>query len=123
MITNMGLNIVLMIYLAHVGLALATALSAMLNAGLLYFTLRKKAVYQPITGWGLFFIRMVLANIVLVAFLLWVTPINSDWISWSGWHRFGILMGLIATSAIVYFAVLALCGVRLKTLITPQRKI
>ena len=123
MITNMGLNIVLMIYLAHVGLALATALSAMLNAGLLYFTLRKKAVYQPIAGWGLFFIRMVLANIVLVAFLLWVTPINSDWISWSGWHRFGILMGLIATSAIVYFAVLALCGVRLKTLITPQRKI
>ncbi len=55
MITNMGLNIVLMIYLAHVGLALATALSAMLNAGLLYFTLRKKAVYQPITGWGLIF--------------------------------------------------------------------
>ncbi len=120
MISNMGLNIVLMIYLAHVGLALATALSAMLNAGLLYYTLRKKAVYQPIAGWGLFFVRMLLANIVLVAFLLWVTPINGDWISWSGWHRFGILMGLITTSAIVYFAVLTLCGVRLKTLVTPQ---
>ncbi|AFI83168.1 murein biosynthesis integral membrane protein MurJ [Methylophaga nitratireducenticrescens] len=120
MISNMGLNIILMQYLAHVGLALATALSAMLNAGLLYYTLRKKAVYQPISGWSLFFIRMLLANSVLVVFLLWLTPINSDWVAWSGWYRFSILMGLITSSAMVYFAVLTLCGVKLKSLLSPQ---
>lgn len=120
MVSNMGLNIVLMIYLAHVGLALATAFSAMLNAGLLYVTLRKKAIYQPISGWGLFFLRLLLANIVLAVLLLWVTPSNADWISWSGWHRFAVLMGVIGLSAIIYFGVLLICGIRLKTLLRPQ---
>ncbi|WP_292363870.1 murein biosynthesis integral membrane protein MurJ [Methylophaga sp. UBA1464] len=120
MVSNMGLNIILMIYLAHVGLALATALSAMLNAGLLYYTLRKKAVYQPISGWGIFFIRMLLANLALVFFLLWTNPNSNEWISWGGWHRFGVLMGLIGLSAMIYFAVLAACGVRLKTLVMPH---
>lgn len=120
MVSNMGLNIVLMIYLAHVGLALATALSAMLNAGLLYVTLRKKAIYQPISGWGLFFLRLLLANIVLAVLLLWVTPSNADWISWSGWHRLAVLMAVIGLSAIIYFVVLLICGVRLKTLLRPQ---
>lgn len=120
MIANMGLNIVLMISLAHAGLALATTLSALLNAGLLYYMLRKKAVYQPIAGWGIFFIRMIIANLVLVALLLWLTPINSEWISWSGWYRFSVLMGLIAASALAYFITLTLCGVRLRTLVSPN---
>lgn len=123
MATNMVLNIVLMIYLAHIGLALATTLSASLNAGLLYYTLRKKSVYHPIAGWGLFFIRLLIANAALIAVLIWLTPLVSEWLNWSGWHRFSILMGLIGASAIGYFAVLTICGVRLKTLIKPHSQI
>lgn len=120
MVTNMGLNIILMIYLAHVGLALATALSAMLNAGLLYYTLRKKAIYQPTPGWGSFFLRMLLANSALVVLLYWLTPADNTWINWSGWYRFSVLIGLIGASMIVYFVALAACGVRLKMLLKPQ---
>lgn len=120
MISNMGLNIILMIYLAHVGLALATALSAMLNAGLLYYTLRKKAIYQPTNGWGVFFLRILLANSALIALLWWLTPADNVWINWGGWQRFSALIGLIGASVIVYFAALAACGVRLKMLLRPQ---
>src|SRR5437899_51944 len=38
----------------HAGLALAIALGACLNAGLLYHKLRQHGIYQPRPGWGVF---------------------------------------------------------------------
>ncbi len=52
MIANMGLNLIFIVPLAHAGLALATALSAFLNAGLLARGLRRQGVliFQPAGG-------------------------------------------------------------------------
>lgn len=46
MLVNIALNLILMRYLAHAGLALATALSAWLNVGLLAWGLRRRGHFQ-----------------------------------------------------------------------------
>lgn len=120
MVVNMALNIVLMIYLAHVGLALATALSAALNASLLYLGLRKIAVYEPLQGWLAFFLRLFIANTLLALFLIFLTPVTAEWVSWGGWQRIRCLMLLVLGSMTLYFISLRLTGIKLKALITPQ---
>lgn len=123
MVTNMVLNIILMMQFAHVGLALATSLSAMLNAGLLYIGLRKLGVYTPVTGWGRFIIKLIVANVSLLTLLILLTPITNEWLPWTAWHRFGILFGLIISAAIIYFTVLAIVGVKIKSLLKPSEAI
>lgn len=117
MVTNMVLNIILMLQLAHVGLALATSLSASLNAFLLFVGLRKLEVYQPNNGWGNFFVKLITANISLLLILFWFTPAIATWTDWNVWFRFGNLLGLISAAAVVYFIVLALVGIKLKSLL------
>ncbi|MDH5358311.1 MAG: murein biosynthesis integral membrane protein MurJ [Gammaproteobacteria bacterium] len=120
MVTNMVLNIILMMQLAHVGLALATALSAVLNAGLLYAGLRKLGVYRPNPGWGGFALKLIIANVSLLALLVVLTPISSDWPSWNVWRRVSWLSGLIISGAMVYFAVLSAVGIKVKYLLKPD---
>ncbi len=123
MVTNMVLNIILMLQFAHVGLALATSLSAILNAGLLFIGLRKLGVYIPIAGWGRFIIKLLVANASLLALLVLLTPLTSDWLSWTAGHRFSVLFGLIIGAAVIYFAVLAIVGVKIKNLLKPNEAV
>ena len=116
MVTNMVLNIILMLQLAHVGLALATALSAALNAALLFVGLRKLGVYQPDNGWGAFMIKLLLANTSVLLFLFWLTPDSQSWIAWDVWLRVGNLLAVIVATIVIYFSVLALVGIKLKSL-------
>jgi len=117
MVTNMVLNIILMLQLAHVGLALATALSAALNASLLYIGLRKLGVYQPDKGWGPFIIKLLVANSSLLLLLFWLTPDSQSWISWDVWLRTGNLLALIVAAIVIYFSTLAFVGIKLKSLL------
>ena len=117
MVTNMVLNIILMLQFAHVGLALATSLSAGLNAALLFVGLRKLGVYQPDVGWRKFFFQLVVANVSLLLVLLWLTPPSTAWLNWDVWQRFSHLLGLISAAAVIYFAVLALVGIKLTSLL------
>ncbi len=68
---NMVLNIILMFPLKHAGLALATTLSACLNAGLLLHGLRKKVGYRPGKGLWTALLKTGLASAILYAFLWW----------------------------------------------------
>jgi putative peptidoglycan lipid II flippase len=123
MVTNMVLNIILMMQFAHVGLALATSISAMLNAGLLFIGLRKLGVYKPIAGWPRFLSKLILANISLFGLLMLLTPLTNEWLPWTAWQRFGILFGLIVSSAAIYFLVLSFVGVKIKSLLNPKQAI
>src|SRR5438552_2465196 len=49
----------------HAGLALAIALGACLNAGLLYHKLRQHGIYQPRPGWGVFALKVAAALAVM----------------------------------------------------------
>jgi putative peptidoglycan lipid II flippase len=118
-VSNIVLNFVLIWSLKHVGLALATALSATLNAGLLYFYLRKQDAFQPLKGWGLFLGRIAIASIVMIALLVWFVPNLENWLQWSSGMRFLQLGIWVCSAMIVYFFILWISGLRFKTLLRP----
>ncbi len=120
MVSNMILNIILMLQFAHVGLALATALSAMLNASLLFIGLKKREVYTASAGWLIFALKVSVANAGLIACLLVLTPDVTEWLQWTAWQRVINLAGLIAAAMVVYFAIISLVGINIKQLIKPQ---
>ncbi|WP_147695635.1 murein biosynthesis integral membrane protein MurJ [Vogesella mureinivorans] len=98
--------------LKHAGLSLSIGLGACLNAGLLYYQLRKHAIYQPAAGWPAFLLKLLLAVAVMAATLLalqHVLPIN-----WHGhsWQRVMWLTLLVTAGAVAYFAALLAMGIR-----------
>jgi putative peptidoglycan lipid II flippase len=120
MAVNMVLNVILMLQFAHVGLALATALSAGLNATLLYRGLRKIDVYQPTHGWASFALKLLLPNLGLFLILILLSPDSAIWLSCDVWQRSGMLMGIITAAAITYFILLHLMGIKIKQLLRPM---
>ena len=112
MVTNIVLNLILVFPLAHAGLALATTLSATLNAGLLFYFLKKQQVYLPRPGWPKFWAQLLSANGAMLAFLIVFNPDLSFWIAQGRWAGLGRLTFLIGLGAMLYGAVLLLCGLR-----------
>jgi putative peptidoglycan lipid II flippase len=116
----MILNVILMLQFEHVGLALATALSASLNAGLLFINLRKEGVYTANSGWAIFAVKLLFANTSLVLCLYLLTPEINQWLQWSVWQRIAHLSVLIISAVVIYFTSIALTGIKLKSLVKPQ---
>ncbi|MEY8204531.1 MAG: murein biosynthesis integral membrane protein MurJ [Bermanella sp.] len=120
MVVNMALNIPLVLTLAHVGLALATTVSAYLNAVLLYMGLRKLGYYQAQPGWGVWLARIVLACIVLVAAIYFVNPASAHWYEFSEWQRIGWTSALVVVGVCAYGFSLLLLGVRPRHLLMAR---
>ncbi|WP_459874548.1 murein biosynthesis integral membrane protein MurJ [Halomonas shantousis] len=114
MVANMVFNLLLIWPLAHAGLALATALSAYLNAGLLGRGLRKQNVLHFQPGWGRFAWQLVSGCVVLALVLSWASPDWHTWLAWGAGKRALMLGSLVLGGAAAYFAWLAACGVRLR---------
>ncbi len=110
MLCNMAMNLMLIFTLAHAGLALATSLAAFINAGLLYRGLRRDGVYTPSAGWGLFALRIVLANLVMATVLWYGTADLNEWLAWSAADRAWRLTVLVFAGAGAYFAALTATG-------------
>lgn len=70
MFANLVCSLLLVLPLAHAGLALATSVSAYVNGGLLLHRLRRDGVYRPVSDWGWFALRVGAAGAGLAA-MLW----------------------------------------------------
>lgn len=101
----------------HVGLALATALSAILQSWLLYRGLRKDGVYKPGAGWWLFFARILFACIAMSAALYWGVKSNDVWIAMSLYYRGMEMVLWVVIGAAVYFGALWLTGLNFKAVL------
>lgn len=113
MVANMILNLALVFPLAHVGLALATAISAYFNGFLLFWGLKKSGHYRFDKGWGVYLLRMLLANGALVGLLLWFTAPSQQWLDWTVFER-AMQMGLLVLMGIgVYLLLLVATGMRM----------
>ncbi len=112
MVANMVFNLILIWPLAHAGLALATALSAFLNAGLLGLLLRREGVLRFQPGWGRYAVQLFGGCAVMGVGLAWLTPEWQAWLDWSLWRRVGWLAALVVAGAGAYFAWLVALGVR-----------
>lgn len=119
-VVNVVLNFLLMPELAHVGLALATALSAFFNALVLLIVIYRKGYYQPLSGWLIFFIRLSIAIALMVVFLYFATEDITYWLSAVWWERFIYLISLVIGAVVIYFAALHVLGLRLRSLFSPQ---
>lgn len=114
MIANMVFNLALIFPLAHAGLALATSLSAWLNAWLLWRGLRKEGAWQSQSGWPRFLAQLAFANATLVAIILYLQPPVDQWLTVGGLQRSADMALLVAAGVGGYFVALALAGVRVR---------
>lgn len=108
------LNLALIGPLAHAGLALAIGLGACLNAGLLYWQLRKADMFRPQPGWAVFLGKLLLAVLSMSAVLLLAMHYLPAWAEGEMLWRLLRLGGLVAVGALTYFGVLLLLGFRLR---------
>ncbi len=114
--TNVFLMVALIFPLAHGGIALATSLGAMLNAGLLLFGLLRREIYVPAQGWRRFFMQLVVANSAMAVLLYVERGELAQWLQWSWSVRVSHLLILIIVAISVYLVGLYSMGLRLKTL-------
>ena len=114
MATNMVFNLILFYPLAHVGLALATAISAIVNASLLFYNLLKIGVFKPDGRWKAWFAKLAFANIVLGAFIYLFMEDISVWRDWSLIERATHMAVLVFGAIGVYAAAAITGGVRLR---------
>jgi len=112
MIANMVFNLALVWHLQHAGLALATALSAWLNAGLLYLGLRRSGVYRPGGGWGWHWGRMLVAGLAMAAATWLLAERAGVWLVGGVSERVGWLALVVVAGLAVYGLVLLVLGLR-----------
>tara|TARA_R110002073_G_scaffold328874_2_gene510675 strand:- start:19883 stop:21562 length:1680 start_codon:yes stop_codon:yes gene_type:complete len=117
MTANMVFNLILIWPLQHTGLALATAISSWMNALWLLSGLIKRNVYMRSAGWGLFSLRIILANGFMLALVYYMNPTTLEWFAMSVWQRCGWLSALVLAGVAIYFIVLLLSGMKLKALL------
>jgi putative peptidoglycan lipid II flippase len=113
LLATQALNLVLVPYLGHAGLALSIGLGALVNAGLLLGGLLQRGVFRPQAGWLGFALKIALANAVLGLALAWAAK-HIDWLGLQAqWgQRAGAMALVLASVATIYFAVLLACGLR-----------
>lgn len=114
MVANMVFNLLLIWPLAHAGLALATALSAFLNAGLLGYLLHKRdvLVFQP--GWKRYLVQLLGGSGLMSIALYLVSPDWQAWLTFGLWQRVSWVTGLVVLGGSLYFAWLAALGLRFR---------
>ncbi len=71
---NLVFAATLVIPFAHAGIALATGLSAILNASFLLLFLLKNNIYLPLNGWFVFLLKIVFASGVMITMLRYFYP-------------------------------------------------
>ncbi|PIP79503.1 MAG: murein biosynthesis integral membrane protein MurJ [Gammaproteobacteria bacterium CG22_combo_CG10-13_8_21_14_all_40_8] len=114
---NLAFNLLLYKPLGHVGLALATSLSAAVNALLLYRGLAKQGVYQNHHHWLKWSLQVLAALTLLVVVILGLSPEILDWQQMQFSNRLLWLMILVVAGVFCYVSGLLITGVRFKDLL------
>lgn len=121
LVLTQAMNALFVPWLGHAGLALSIGLAACVNAGWLGVGLYRRGSYRPQPGWPAFLARVLVAGSVLAAGLVWAAH-ALDWVALQAtpWHRLGWLAAAVAAAVVVYFGVLAACGMRPRHLSRPD---
>jgi putative peptidoglycan lipid II flippase len=114
-----GLNVMVVIPAArmgfeepHVLIATATCIGALVNTVLLWRGLAGEGVLKPGSGWPLLLLRVLGANAVMGAVLLWLAGDLARWLEMPFLQRLWRGGGGILLAAAAYFAVLFMLGLR-----------
>ena len=98
---------------AHGGIALATALAGIVNAGLLWRYLIRQGVYRAQQGWPRLFLQIALGSGLMVATVVYARYTVGDWSGLGPWYlRAAWLLGVVGAGALAYGLGLLIAGVR-----------
>ena len=99
---------------AHVGLALASSISAFFTVITLLFILHKDKVYKASKGWIYFLLRMLIASIVLILLIGYFGQ-DVDYLRQiSEFSRFLYIFKIVLIGMVGYFLSLWVLGIRIK---------
>jgi putative peptidoglycan lipid II flippase len=118
---NMALNVLVVLPAQHFGfpyphilIATSTCIAAAINTTLLWRGLVRAGVYKPRPGWSVLLARIVFANAVMAALLIWLGGDIAGWLAASPLQRAARLAMCVAAGAVAYFAALFISGLRLR---------
>ena len=111
LVATQVMNLAFIVPLRHAGLALSIGLGACLNAGLLYYHLRRHQIYTPQPGWTAFLLKLCTAVSVMAA-VLWFAADTPAWLHGGLLARAWHLSWVVIAGAASYFAALWLLGFR-----------
>ena len=114
LVSNMAFNLMLAPFFGYVGLAIATTLSATLNAFMLYRALKAKGVFELSLQTIGFMARIILSSIVMALVIYWISPAFDVWLSMDFLAQVTRLILTISLGIGVYFICLGVLGLRLK---------
>jgi putative peptidoglycan lipid II flippase len=112
MIANIALSLALVFPLRHVGLAAAISIAAFVNAGLLFWRLRRDGVYRPEPGWGGLIARTAMAATVMGSMLYFGVGGLDSWITAAPMERVVRLSFWVAAGIVSYLVLILMLGVR-----------
>jgi putative peptidoglycan lipid II flippase len=98
----------------HILIATSTCVAAAVNTTLLWTGLKRQGVYRTRPGWGALLARVLLANAVMAALLIWLGGDLEGWMILSAWERAGRLALCIGAAAATYFTKLLVAGMRMR---------
>ena len=126
MVSNMVLNVAFVFPLmwhfdmGHVGLALATSASAWINAGLLFFGLRRGGVSLAGAFGGKYALRLLVAVTGMATLLTFITPEGELWLQADLWWRISRVTVLVFAGLASFMLLIGLLGVRLREIKDPS---
>ena len=120
MVANMAFNLMLAPFFGYVGLAMATTLSATLNAMMLYHGLKSANVFQLSNRTWWFITRLILSAMVMAAVVYYLSPAFEFWLSLSFAEQVWQLIVCITAGMFSYFVCLLLLGIRISDIKIAQ---
>ena len=117
LVANIVLNFALVWQFKHVGLAMATSISAFLNASLLLSGLLRGGVLRFSAGWKSFLLQVSISSLVMLLVLYLILPGMDFWFSEGFFSRMVTIVLICFAGAVSYGAALFCTGFRYQQLI------
>jgi len=113
MVANMLFNIMLAPFFGYVGLAIATTLSATLNAYWLYHGLKTQGVFELSRVTKIFIVKVFISSSLMAYVVYWLSPAFESWLLMSFAEQVIQLGICIFSGVFCYLISIVLLGIRL----------
>jgi putative peptidoglycan lipid II flippase len=114
MVANMVFNLMLAPFLGYVGLAIATTMSATLNAFMLYQGLKQSNIYHLSKSTKIFIGKLILSASVMALVVYQLSNDFDVWLTMTLFEQISQLVLCISVGCLTYFIVIFILGVRFK---------
>ena len=115
-LVNVVASLALFSWLAHIGLAVATSIAALVNGVLLVCGLLRRGDYAPTSALRRTIVVVLVASAAMAAVLEWLVPVGMVWLKADILSRAWMLAAAVAGGGSLYVAVAFLMGVRTRDL-------